>query len=52
MADSTETTANHSNGALAAPWRIGVDIGGTFTDLVLQDAAGRMVIGKVRCRPT
>ena len=26
--------------ALKAPWRIGVDIGGTFTDLVLIDSAG------------
>jgi len=51
MADSAETIANHSNGALAAPWRIGVDVGGTFTDLVLQDAAGRMVIGKVPSVP-
>ncbi len=24
----------------AAPWRIGVDVGGTFTDMVLADAAG------------
>ena len=23
-----------------APWRIGVDVGGTFTDLVLADGAG------------
>lgn len=51
MADAAETIANHGNGALAAPWRIGVDVGGTFTDLVLQDAAGRMVIGKVPSVP-
>ena len=25
---------------LTAPWRIGVDVGGTFTDLVLADGAG------------
>lgn len=24
----------------AAPWRIGVDVGGTFTDMVLADADG------------
>jgi N-methylhydantoinase A len=26
--------------SLTAPWRIGVDVGGTFTDLVLADGAG------------
>lgn len=25
---------------LVAPWRIGVDVGGTFTDMVLRDSAG------------
>lgn len=29
-----------------APWRIGVDIGGTFTDMVLVDAVGRMQVFK------
>ena len=27
---------------LVAPWRIGVDVGGTFTDLVLADGAGAL----------
>jgi N-methylhydantoinase A len=27
---------------LTAPWRIGVDVGGTFTDLVLADAGGAL----------
>jgi N-methylhydantoinase A len=27
---------------IVAPWRIGVDVGGTFTDLVLADAAGAL----------
>ncbi|MFC3229745.1 hydantoinase/oxoprolinase family protein [Marinibaculum pumilum] len=31
---------------LKAPWRIGVDIGGTFTDLVLVDAAGAVRTAK------
>ena len=31
---------------LAAPWRIGVDVGGTFTDMVLRDAAGAVCIFK------
>ncbi len=30
-----------------APWRIGVDVGGTFTDLVLADATGRTWVAKV-----
>jgi N-methylhydantoinase A len=29
-----------------APWRIGVDVGGTFTDLVLADATGNMWVFK------
>ena len=32
--------------ALVAPWRIGVDVGGTFTDMVLRDAAGAVRIFK------
>ncbi len=39
-------------GGLAAPWRIGVDVGGTFTDLVLTDAAGRSVVAKVPSVPS
>ena len=30
-----------------APWRIGVDVGGTFTDMVLLDGAGAMAVFKV-----
>ena len=30
-----------------APWRIGVDVGGTFTDLVLADARGETWVAKV-----
>ena len=33
------------------PWRIGVDVGGTFTDLVLADAAGRRWVAKVPSVP-
>ncbi|MCT8974320.1 hydantoinase/oxoprolinase family protein [Microbaculum marinisediminis] len=32
--------------APAKPWRIGVDIGGTFTDMILVDAAGDMFVFK------
>src|SRR4029077_7494182 len=31
--------------------RIGVDIGGTFTDLVLLDHAGRVFVGKISSTP-
>lgn len=33
-------------------WRIGVDIGGTFTDLVLADAEGRVQVFKVPTVPS
>ncbi|MCH9804495.1 hypothetical protein K0U73_11945, partial [bacterium] len=32
---------------LQTPWRIGVDVGGTFTDLVLVDVAGTTHVAKV-----
>lgn len=35
----------------AAPWRIGVDIGGTFTDLVLIDAQGELHSVKASSTP-
>jgi N-methylhydantoinase A len=35
----------------APPWRIGVDVGGTFTDLVLADAAGAVWVVKVPSVP-
>src|ERR1700752_2924324 len=37
--------------SLAAPWRIGVDVGGTFTDMVLRDAAGAVRIYKAPSVP-
>jgi N-methylhydantoinase A len=37
---------------LAAPWRVGVDIGGTFTDLVLVDALGTLHFAKVPSTPS
>lgn len=36
---------------IVAPWRIGVDVGGTFTDLVLIDARGARVVAKVPSVP-
>lgn len=38
--------------ALAPPWRIGVDVGGTFTDMVLRDSAGAVRIFKAPSVPT
>src|SRR5689334_12606430 len=37
--------------SLTAPWRIGVDVGGTFTDMVLRDAAGAVRIFKAPSAP-
>ncbi len=39
-------TAPAQSPTLLAPWRIGVDVGGTFTDMVLRDAAGAVRIFK------
>ena len=36
---------------LSAPWRIGVDVGGTFTDLVLTDNVGASLVVKVPSVP-
>ena len=36
----------------AAPWRIGVDVGGTFTDMVLADANGTIHTFKVPSAPS
>ena len=36
---------------LGAPWRIGVDVGGTFTDMVLRDSAGAVRIYKAPSVP-
>src|SRR5258708_39549669 len=36
---------------LVAPWRIGVDGGGAFTDMVLRDAAGAVRIYKAPSVP-
>jgi N-methylhydantoinase A len=37
--------------ALQAPWRIGIDVGGTFTDLVIADSAGSIHVRKVASTP-
>ena len=49
--DVPESPEN-STGAAEATFRIGVDIGGTFTDLLLiDDRSGRTVVGKVLTTP-
>ena len=40
------------NAAPRAPWRLGVDVGGTFTDLVLADADGHTWVAKVPSVPS
>lgn len=40
-----------SDGKLAPGWRIGVDVGGTFTDLVLSNPAGEIGVFKVPSVP-
>ncbi|MEE1556587.1 MAG: hydantoinase/oxoprolinase N-terminal domain-containing protein, partial [Alphaproteobacteria bacterium] len=35
----------------AAPWRIGVDVGGTFTDMVLRDQTGSLWVFKAPSVP-
>jgi N-methylhydantoinase A len=34
-----------------APWRVGIDVGGTFTDMVLRDAGGALFVFKVPSVP-
>ncbi|HZD25714.1 MAG TPA: hydantoinase/oxoprolinase family protein, partial [Alphaproteobacteria bacterium] len=48
----TERSGGGSGRATPAPpWRIGVDVGGTFTDMVLRDAAGALSVFKVPSVP-
>ena len=37
---------------LQSPWRIGIDVGGTFTDLMLADSAGATHVAKVPSVPS
>ncbi len=37
--------------SLEPPWRVAVDVGGTFTDLVLADGAGQVAVVKVPSTP-
>src|SRR5262245_52708918 len=38
--------------ALQPPWRIGIDVGGTFTDLALTDSTGTSLVVKVPSVPS
>ena len=38
--------------SLSPPWRIGVDVGGTFTDVVVADCNGRLVVKKSTSLPS
>src|SRR5262249_2934804 len=38
--------------AIQPPWRIGIDVGGTFTDLVLTDITGASLVVKVPSVPS
>ena len=41
-AAARDMTSGNGKGHATAPWRIGVDVGGTFTDLVVADGAGAL----------
>jgi len=41
-ASASSKTGNNARVSATAPWRIGVDVGGTFTDLVVADGAGAL----------
>jgi N-methylhydantoinase A len=45
-------TAERVPGAPRPPWRIGIDVGGTFTDLVLADQEGKLLVAKVPSTPS
>lgn len=44
------TQPKNSNGP-SAPWRIGIDVGGTFTDMVLVDSGGTVIAAKSPSTP-
>ena len=51
MPDSANSSTPIPRTGVEQSWRIGVDIGGTFTDLVLADAAGGVRVFKVPSVP-
>ena len=51
MTNASTAAASGGLAGLRSPWRIGVDVGGTFTDLVLIDAAGARLVAKAPSVP-
>lgn len=51
MASGSLSAASGGLAGLRAPWRIGVDVGGTFTDLALIDASGARLVTKAPSVP-
>ena len=49
---SPRSIAPSASSRLSPPWRIGVDVGGTFTDLAIIDADGSLHIAKVPSTPS
>lgn len=46
-----DTPQQNASIDLGEHWRIGVNTGGTFTDLVVHDAHGRLHVAKVPSTP-
>ena len=51
MSEKSKRVETPETTPLVSPWRIGVDVGGTFTDLALLDASGATHIFKVASTP-
>ena len=49
---SSRSIAPRAVPQLSPPWRIGVDVGGTFTDLIVIDADGSLYVAKVPSTPS
>src|SRR4051794_21488718 len=45
-------TGDNAPVTLHRPWRIGVDVGGTFTDIVVVDCNGTLHVAKVPSTPS
>lgn len=52
MRPSPRPTPQGAIARLSAPWRVAVDVGGTFTDLVIIDADGALRVAKMPSTPS